>query len=213
MKRISIAVLSLLLGAALSAQTSAGQGGTTPAKTPPPLPTQAAPAKPATPPPFPADARIGFFNEQAVVSGSKLGRAGQAQMQALVTKDQANVKAKTDEITALRQKMQSQQGVVSDDVMQQMVRDQDRLQRELTAMQQDVQANEQNLNEDLLTELNKQVAPVVDAVRAEKNLWFVFAIQPTDTSGNILLYSGNPALDLSAEIIKRLDAEPAAATK
>src|SRR5262245_52590976 len=59
--------------------------------TPPPLlpPGQTTPAKPATPPPpFPAEAKVAFVSLQAVVSESKLGKAGSNQMKTLA--DQRN---------------------------------------------------------------------------------------------------------------------------
>jgi outer membrane protein len=214
MKRISIAVAIVTLFAAGAA---AAQGrGTTPAtpapkpatpaptQTPPPLPTQPA-AKPAPAPvPFPPDSKVGFVNMQTIVAESKLGKSGQDEMKALHDKNTAALKTKNDAITALQQRIQSQTGVVTDAALQQMSRQLDALQREFTVAQQNAQADEQNKNDDLLNVFQEKVLPLIDAVRTEKNLWVVFAVQTGD--GGLAVASANPGLDLSMEIVKRLDA-------
>ena len=46
--------------------------------------------------------------------------------------------------------------------------------------------------------------PIVDGLRKEKGLWAIFGVR--QDPGGLELVSGDPALDLSAEVIKRLDA-------
>ena len=213
MKRISLAVVLVTLCATGAA---AAQGrGTTPAapapkpstpaptQTPPPLPTQTAPKPPAAPVPFPADSKIGFVNMQTIVAESKLGKQGQEEMKALHDKNVAQLKTKNDAITALQGRIQSQTGVVTDAVIQQMQRQLDALQRDFTVAQQNAQADEQNKNDDLLTSFQEKVLPLIDAMRTEKNLLVIFAVQSGD--GGLAVASANPGLDLSMEIVKKLD--------
>jgi len=210
MKRISIAVVIITLFATGAA---AAQGrGTTPAAPAPTAPKPAAPAlptqeaaKPAPAPlPFPADSKVGFVNMQTIVAESKLGKAGQDEMKTLHDKNTAALKVKNDAIVALQQKIQSQTGVVADAVLQQMGRQLEALQREFTVAQQNAQADEQNKNDDLLTVFQEKVLPLIDALRVEKNLWVIFAVQTGD--GGLAVASANSGLDLSLEIVKRLDA-------
>jgi hypothetical protein len=51
--------------------------------------------------------------------------------------------------------------------------------------------------------------PVIDALRTEKGLWVILGVQDTDQNGagQLIVASANPGLDLSQEIIKRLDAK------
>jgi len=221
MKRISIAVVILLSVAAVaSAQAPAGQRGTTPppssgqrGTTPPqapPLPTQQAPAKPAAPPaapvPFPADAKIAFVNMQTVVAESKLGKMGQDEMKVLHDKNAAALATKSKAIQDLQQKIESQKGVLSESALQQQARDLDRQQREAQTLQQQFQADEQNKNDDLLNNFQEKVLPIIEQLRIEKGLWVIFGVQATE-GGGLLVASANEGLNLSMEVVKRLDAK------
>jgi Skp family chaperone for outer membrane proteins len=195
------------------AQTPPTQRPTTPStppaqQTPPPtLPTQQAP-KPATPPPpFPAEAKIGFVSMQTIVAESKLGKAGSAKMKDLHDKNVASLKVKTDAITAQQQKIQQQQGVISEAALGQLTRQLEGMQRDLQNTQAQLTSDEQNLNEDLLTDFQAKVSPLIDALRVEKGLWVIFAVQDAENPGMISIASANEGLNLSLEIVKRLDAK------
>jgi outer membrane protein len=225
MKRISIALVLLLSAAAVaSAQTPGGQRGTTPPPTssgqrgttppaapttptpPPTLSSPQAPAKPATPPPpFPEGAKVAFVNMQTIVGESKLGKQGQDEMKALHDKNAAALTAKQKTLQDVQQKIESQKGVLSESALQAMARDLDRQQRELQAMQQQYQADEQNKNDDLLNNFQEKVLPIIDALRVEKGLWVIFGVQAAD-GGGLLVASANEGLNLSFEVVKRLDA-------
>jgi Skp family chaperone for outer membrane proteins len=217
MTRVTSVVLALFLtGASLLAHDGPGttRPQTVPPPTPPPATTQTPAPKPATPAPplpvFPAGATIAYVQIQAVIATSKIGKCGSAQMKALKDKDQATLTAKGKELQTQQQKMQAQQGLVSEAVMVQMQRDLDRIQRELQTMQQQLSADEDNKNQDLLNDLQVKVGPLLEALRKDKDLSFILSAQP---GGTILAV--NTALDLSLELIKRLDAafpEPCKAT-
>src|SRR5262245_35782854 len=71
--------------------------------TPPPLVPPGQTTKPATPPPpFPAEAKIGFVSLQAVVSESKLGKAGSNQMKTLADQRNAEIGAAEKKIADLQ---------------------------------------------------------------------------------------------------------------
>jgi hypothetical protein len=131
-------------------------------------------------------------------------------MKALKDKDQASLATKEKEHQTQQQKMQAQQGLVSDAVMVQMQREVTRIQLDLQTMQQQLSADEDNKNQDLLNDLQVKVGPLLEALRKDKDLSFILSAQP---GGTILAV--NTALDLSLELIKRLDAafpEPCKAT-
>src|SRR6476661_8778796 len=71
---------------------------------PPPL-MQQTPPKPAAP--FPADSKVGFVNLQTVVSDSKLGKSGSAQMKTLADSMNSELTSAQNKITALQKEIQN----------------------------------------------------------------------------------------------------------
>ncbi|HUL74634.1 MAG TPA: OmpH family outer membrane protein [Vicinamibacterales bacterium] len=172
-------------------------------QTPPPLPTApkpaATPTPAATPVPFPADSKIAFINMQYIVSESKLGKAGTAQMKTLTDKQQADLAEKNNAIRALQQKIQTQSALVTAAAQAQMTSELEKLQRDLQYAQNEAQAQADELNQKLLSDFQEKVLPIVDAIAKEKGLYAVWSVQDAGVA------YVQPGLDLSAEVIKRLD--------
>lgn len=209
MRRVTIAfaVSAMLVAASAMAQTTPPPPPPTtppPTQTPPPAtqkPALPMPAPKAEPVPFPAEAKVAFIDLQQIVQNSKLGKSGQEAMKALNDKLSANLAAKNKEIQALQDKMKTQQGVVSDAVLNAMAKDLDRLTREAQFQQQDAQVQIDQLNAELLDSFQKKVLPLVEKLREERGLWIIFAL-----GENSNIAAAHAGLDLSAEIVKRLDA-------
>ena len=174
-------------------QATPPPAGQKPAATPTPTP------KPE-PVPFPEGAKVAYIDLQAVVQQSKLGKSGRDQMQALNDKLAADLAGKNKEIQALQDKMKTQQGVVSDTVYNNMAKELDKLQREAQFKQQDAQVQVEQLNQELLTSFQQKVLPLVEELRKERGLWIIFAL-----GDNSNIAAAHLGLDLSAEIVKRLD--------
>lgn len=216
MRRLTIV---LTIGALSLAGTAYAQGGAPPPTQPPPTAQQPPPATPpagqkptipqttAKPPepkplvPFPPDAKIGFVNMQALVNDSKLGKQGQDEMKKLREKLMAPITAKQKELADLQTKMQTQQNLVAPAIFAGMQRDGERLQRELQALQENYQIEGEQKQADLIQNFSAKVQPLVEAIRNERGLWAVWV--PTNESG---LYAVHPGLDLTPEVLKRLDA-------
>lgn len=206
---IAIAVCAVLVAGSALAQTAP------PPTTPPPAKPQIVPPpatqKPATPTPtptpkpepvpFPADSKVAFIDLQNIVQSSKLGKQGRDAMQTLNDKLAADLAAKNKEIQALQDKMKTQQGVVSDAVYNNMAKELDKLQREAQFKQQDAQVQVDQLNQELLDSFQRKVLPLVEELRKERNLWIIFAL-----GDNSNIAAAHAGLDLSAEVVKRLDA-------
>lgn len=210
MTRVTTVVLAVLLagGAALAQTGPQTTGQTTPPPSTAPKPaTPAAPAqtpapKPAPPPPvFPAGATIAYVQIQAVIATSKLGKCGSAQMKVLRDKDQAALATKEKELQTQQQKIQAQQGVVGDAAMTQLQHEFERIQRDAQALQQEFAADEENKNQDLLNDLQVKVGPLIEVLRKDKDLSFILSAE-----SNGAIVAANAALDLSIELVKRLDA-------
>ena len=193
MRRLMFAVaLACVLSLPLSADT---QGQQPPPKLPP------APAAPAPQPAaFPADAKIGFVNFPVVVEQSQHGKTGMKELEDLSNKKNAEIGAKNKEIAALQEKIKAQQSVAKPETLNAMAKELDKLSFEVQYMQKQAQADIDELRERLLDTFQKKVLPIVEAIRNERNLWVVFS---TADSGPAAIH---PGLDLTAEVIKRLDA-------
>jgi outer membrane protein len=199
-------VFGLSVGSAV-AQTA--PPATPPAQQPPATakPPEQKPAeqKPA-PAPFPEGAKVAYIFMQGIFNGSAEGKAAAARVQEWEKKKTAEIQAKVKEGEALQAKVNSTTTVMNDQARAQAQRDLQRLQREITAMQEDAQAEGQQLREQLLGEFSQKVNPIIAAVAKERGLHMVFSV-----SDQANVAWADPGLDLTQEIIKRIDA--AAATK
>ena len=144
---------------------------------------------------------VAYIDLQRIVGESKLGLQGQVAMKALAEKLDGALLAKQKELVALQDKMKTQQNVVSDAVMQSMARDLERMQREGQFLQQDRDVQINQLNQELLTSFQAKVLPVVEDIRKEKGLLMIFAL-----GENSNIAAAHAGLDLSLDVIKRLDA-------
>jgi outer membrane protein len=179
-----------------------------PATPPPaaPAPTQPAPA-PQPPAPFPQGAKIAYINPAVIFQTSTEGKAGLARVQALIQKKQKEGEDKAKLLQGNQQKLQTSGGAMNDAARTQLEKEIERQQKEGERFQQDAQAEVNELQQEVQNEFFKKVQPVIDAVASEKGLHMVF-----NTADAGLAWAA-PGLDLTSEVVKRLDtgAKPAAA--
>ena len=221
MTRMTLASASLAM--LISAGTALAQTTPPPVQTPPPaIPTQTPPALP-TPPgaqapprpapvPFPADSKIGFVNLQAVVSESKLGKQGSDQLKALSDRLDGELTTLQKRITDLEKEIQAQVSVLSASSLKAKQTQGEELARQFQFQQSERNAKVQKLQEELLGNFEDKVVPIVDALRNEKSLHVIFAVQG-QSQGGLAVMSYHPGIDLTAEVIKRLDAATPVAPK
>jgi Skp family chaperone for outer membrane proteins len=167
----------------------------------PPATPPTASAAPAAITPVPSGARVGFVNLQVVFSESNAGKQGQERWRVLNDKLFAGLTARNKEIQGLTEKIQSQKNLIADNVLRQWNQDLARLQREAQFAQQEAQVQSDQLQQDVLADFEKLILPVINALRVEKNLDAILAIQ--GEPGGLTLLSVQPGLDLSAEVVKR----------
>ena len=197
MKAIAfIPLVSLLSAGAASAQTTQAP----PQTQTPPGTTQKAPTVVA----LPVGAKIAFVNLQVVFNDSDLGKQGQEQVRTLNQKLFAGLAARDKEIQGLSDKIKAQQSLVADAMVQTWNQDLARLQREAQFARQEAQIQSEALQQQVLAAFEKKIRPVIEAVRAEKGLQAIVGIQ--DEPGGLTLLAAEPGMDLSAEIVRRLNA-------
>jgi Skp family chaperone for outer membrane proteins len=153
-------------------------------------------ARQANRPQFPADARVAYVSVPAVIEGSQLGRS-------LGQKVIALQEQKVKELERLQQSIRENQaklgsGLLEQEARARLEREMERQQLELQRAQQDAQLELQNLQADLEEEFNRALRPAIDNVAAARKLHMLLA------AGAGILWA-DPALDLTPEVIARLD--------
>jgi outer membrane protein len=198
------AVVLVLTGTAF-AQTPAQppKPQTPPAQPPatqPPAATTPAPKPPSPPMPFPQDSKIAFVDIQSIASSSAAGKDATKKLQDLTSKKSAEIADKNKQLQAAQSKLQQGGAVLNDAARQQLEKDVDRLQREIQFANSNAQAEVNELQNELQGDFQKKLIPIIEEVAKEKGLYVVF----TTDSGVAYMHAG---LDISSEIIKRLDAK------
>jgi Skp family chaperone for outer membrane proteins len=187
--------LTLAFAASAFAQATPPAG----AAKPPAAPAAQQPPAPRPQPavPFPPDAKYAFVDVQGVASQSAAGKAASARLKSLTDEKQKALADKSKQLQALQAKQQSA-GILNEAARAQLDKDIDKLQREIQFDQSNAQADLQSLNNDLMNDFQQKLAPIIEEIAKEKGLYMVF----TPESG--LAYI-NPGLDITGDVIKRLD--------
>ena len=152
---------------------------------------------------FPADARIGLVDFNRVAAVSTSGKALSARVQQLRSKKDAEVQARGKDVAALESRLTQNPDLLNAAAREQLRRQFERAQVDFQRFTQDAQAEVQQVQRELEQAFLEKARPVVEAVARERSLWAVMSM------GDSGLVWWDPALDLSDEIAKRIDASPA----
>jgi Skp family chaperone for outer membrane proteins len=173
-----------------------------------PAPAQPAPTQPATPTPapqppapWPEGAKVAYVNLQLIASTSVEGKAATAKIQELTKKKQDELSEKNKALQAAQQKLAQSGSVLNDSARGQLEKDIDRMQREIQFAQQNSQAEVQELTQELQTDFQRRLIPIIQQVGQEKGLHMIMSL------GDSGIIWPHPGLDLSQEVIKRFDAQ------
>jgi outer membrane protein len=207
--RMSKTVVALCMMSGLAAN---GLAQTPPAAPAPqtPAPTTQTPAAPAAalpappkseaPRPFPEGAKIAYIDIQAVASNSVDGKAASARIQELQKKKVAEIGEKNKQLDTARTKQSTSGALMNDSARLQLEKEIDKLTREVQFLQQEAQSEGQALQAELQVDFQRKLNPILEAIAKEKGLQMMVDIQ---NSGAVWVDTG---LDLTGEVIKRLDA-------
>jgi len=196
----AIAVVALAAGSAWAQAPTTPAAPATQKPEPPPAAAGAAPR------PFPEGAKVAYIDLQYIASNSVEGKAATAKIQEYAKKKTAELEGKQKALEAARNKLLQGGTVLSDSARSQMEKEIEKMARELQYAQQEAQSEQQSLTQDLQNDFQTRLNPVIDQVANEKGLHLVLSIAD---SGAVWVNTG---LNISAEVMKRLDsAKPAAA--
>ena len=176
--------------------------------TPPPAqPPAPAPAAVQPPAPFPQGAKIAFFNPQAVFQNSADGKAAVARVNALIQKKQTENADKAKLLQGNQQKLQTSGSVMNEAARVQLEKEIDKQTKDAERFQQDAQAEINELQQEVQNEFVKKLSPIIEQIAVERGLQLVFNLAEAGVAW------ATPGLDLTGDVIKKLDAKPAAAPK
>ena len=217
MRRFAIAASLALALSAVSPSAQAPAPQTPPAAPrpaiPAPAPATTPPAQPApaalqAPAPFPAGAKIAYVDFQRIAAESIEGQSSSAKINALVSKKQVEGSEKAKQLQLNQQKLAQSGAVMSEAARTQLEKEIEKQTREGERFQQDAQAEINELQQELQLEFQKRITPIVQQVFNEKGLHLLLS------RGDAGIVIGDPGLDLTADVVKKLDAQapkPAAA--
>jgi Skp family chaperone for outer membrane proteins len=218
MKGSVLAALALVLSATSAFAQAAGQqpAGQAPARPAQPAQTTPRPAAPAqtTPPatpappvlpppaPFPAGAKAGFVNLQAIAQLTAEGKAAAAKVNALAQKKQTEGAAKAKSLQDNQTKLQTSGTVMSDAARAQLEKEIERQTVEGQRFEQDAQAELNELQQELQKEFQDKLMPILVDISKEKGLQVLFS------AGDAGVIWIEPGIDLTMEAVKRMDTTP-----
>jgi len=143
--------------------------------------------------------RIGAVSFSYVARTSKAGRAAMAALDAFGRQKSLEVETKAAELQKQQVELQKSASM-SPRAAADLQRAFEKSRLEFERFQQDARAEIEALQSKFDTELRIKLAPVIDEVSKEKGLHFVFGLE----QAAIVWWS--PAVDISEECVKRLDA-------
>jgi Skp family chaperone for outer membrane proteins len=147
---------------------------------------------------FPADAKVAIVDFRHIASDSVAGKLAGQILDTLRKQKMAELDAQNTQLQSLISKRDSQ--VLTESARAQMDKDVARLQRDLQYSGQNAQAEVQQRETELETDLERQVVPVVSDIAKEHGLHAVFLANPQ------ILYA-DPRVDITDEVIRRMDAK------
>lgn len=144
--------------------------------------------------------RIGAVSLAYVTRSSAAGKSALAQLEKLVKQKEAEAAAKAVELETQRLALQKTGAGLSARAASDLQKAFDKSRVDFDRFQQDARAEIESPQTKFDAEFRVKLAPIIDAISKEKGLHFVFGLE----QAAIVWWS--PAVDISDEVVKRLDA-------
>jgi outer membrane protein len=144
--------------------------------------------------------KIGAINLSYVARTSKAGKAALARIEDVGRQRNAEVEIKAADLQRKQAELQKTAIGMTERSRADLQRTFEKARLDFDRLQQDAQKEIQDMQAQFEVDLRAQLAPVIDEVSKEKGLQFVFGLE----QAAIVWWS--PAVDISDEVVKRLDA-------
>jgi Skp family chaperone for outer membrane proteins len=147
------------------------------------------------------DFRIGAVSFSYIARNSKTAKAALAVVQEFERTKTIEVETRAAELQKQQTELQRQSPAMSPRAVADLQRAFEKSRLELTRLQQDAQAEVEAMQQKFEADFLIKLAPIVDQISKEKGLHFVFGIEQAS-----MVAWWSPAVDISDEVVKRLDA-------
>ncbi len=145
----------------------------------------------------PATGRIAFVDLGRITDKAKQQAVAMDSISAEVRRIQTDVQGKLDKMRDLEREIQKSDGVVSSDELAKKRREVNKLKDELDALETKYKTQMRRMDETILEPLVKKIGYAIEDVAKERGFDLVLR-------GEAVFY-GNPAVDLTDDVIKHLD--------
>lgn len=148
--------------------------------------------------------KIAVVNTDQILRSSETGRKALDELRQLQEKKQAEIKAKQDELQALRDKIDQGRLSLSEDKLNEMQSQLEKQAVDFKRFQEDAQNELNKKRDDILDRIESQVMPVINQVGKDGGYTMIFR---KFESGLVYV---DDAIDITDEVVKRVDAAKAA---
>lgn len=144
--------------------------------------------------------KVGAINLSYVARSSKAGKEGLARIDEAARKKAGEVDARATELQKQQTALQKTSAGLSARALADLQRGFEKSKVDFERLQQDAQKEVEAMQTQFEIEFRAKLTPVIDEVSKEKGLQFVFGLE----QAAIVWWS--PAVDISEDVVKRLDA-------
>lgn len=162
-----------------------------------PLPSLAS-AQAATIQPDALMARLAYFSPQRAFALSPDGQAAEAKLSALESERGKELAARNAKLQDMQSSLQQSAAVLAESARRQRELEVERFQIDMKRFVEDAQAEFLGVQRNLENSFFAKLRPALDAVARERNLLFVI-----NEDAGVLAWA-NPALDITADVVKKL---------
>lgn len=145
-----------------------------------------------------ANLKIGYIDSQAILDQDPSAQTAQQQFEASLATYQAEVQQMGEELQRLVDQYEQQQAMLSDDAKanreEEIRLKQTQYQQRITELEQQASVRQAELVEPVM----ERITAVIEDIRAEGNYSMIFDVAAQG------IISADPALDLTAEVVRRL---------
>ncbi len=152
----------------------------------------------------PAQAKLATLNSQEVLEKSAEGKKAIAALQAADKKYSDDITRLDDQIKQLQNRLQTQRLTLTAEAAAGIQADIQRKQTDRQRSAEDATRSMQQLQATTLSKIQDALIPIIEQLRKDRSLDLIFDLAK---SGTVF---ANPAIDVTAEIVKRYDALSAA---
>jgi Skp family chaperone for outer membrane proteins len=144
--------------------------------------------------------KVGVVNSMDVLAKSQEGKKVTAQIEAKNKTLQEDLARLDEKIRELETKLNTQSLTLSQEAANNLMSDLDKRRTERTRFVEDSRREMSDLQARLFQKLQNELRPIIEQIGKEQNLDLIFDV------GNSGIIYFSPAVDLTAEVIKKYDA-------